>query len=272
MSEEALQQQQEEVSVEEEQVQEPTVEDQAREQGWRPQEEWEGPAEDWVDAKQFVFRGELMDRIKTQNKQLHKQEHEISTLKQGFQEFQEHAKKMAAAEYKEQISQLKSVKKQALEENDYDTVVEADEKIADLKEEQKQTGTEQKKDEQQLDPAIEYWLAQPENEWYKTDIAKRGAADAFADTIRAETPDMPIADILVEVGKRVQQAFGTTKRSNNSPITPSTQAGRPAKRAYGKSDLNEEQLKIGQRFVKAGAVKSLKEYAAQLAEIGEIQR
>lgn len=263
MAEEALQQEEEQL--------EPTVEQQATEQGWRPQEEWEGPPEEWVDATQFVFRGQLMDRIKTQNKQLHKQENEISTLKKGFQDFQEHATKLAASEYKEQITQLKTVKKQALEDNDYDTVVEADEKIADLKEEQKQTKAP-KKEEQTLDPAIEYWLAQPENEWYKTDIAKRGAADAFADTIKAENPDMPLPEILTEVGKRVSDAFGTPKRTSNNPMTSVTQTGRTAKRAYGKSDLNEEQLKIGQRFVKAGAVKSLKEYAAQLAEIGEIQR
>jgi hypothetical protein len=213
-----------------------------------------------------------MDRIKTQTKQLHKQENEIGTLKQGFQEFKEHAKKMAEHEYKEKLAQLKTVKKQALEDNDHDLVVEADDKIADLKEEQKQTvEAPTTPSEGELAPEIVAWL--PNNDWYNSDIAKRGAADAFAASIREQNPEMPLAEVLENVSKKVAESFNTgARRGANNPMTGTAQAGRPAKRAYGKADLNDEQRKIGERLVKAGALKNIKEYAAQLAEIGEIQR
>lgn len=257
----------------EEQVEAPaelSAEDVAREGGWRPKDDWEGDPDLWVNAAQFNMRGQLMNRIKTQSKQLHKQESEISTLKQGFQEFQTHAKKLAENEYKQQIAQLKDVKKQALEDNDYDAVVEVDERMADLKESKKEEATQPPPEEPEYVPEVMDWVA--ENPWYEDDKVMQGAADAMAAQVRAENPEASPRAILDETAKRVKARFQTKNQERVNPMTASTNTGRPAKKAYGKSDLNEEQLKIGQRFVKAGAVESLKVYAAQLAEIGEIQR
>ena len=241
----------------------------AREGGWRPKDEWEGDPDLWVNAAQFNVRGELMGRIKTQTKQIHKQDQEINNLKQGFSEFKEHAKKLAEQEYKQQLSQLKEVKKQALEEQNYDIVVEADEKMADLKASQKEEKEEAKAEPNpEDDPEIAEWLS--DNPWYREDIVMQGAADAIATKVREANPNGTPREILNEVSKQVKERFQTQQRGNANPITPQASGRKPGKKSYGKSDLNEEQLAIGKRFVKAGAVKDLKEYAAQLAEIGEL--
>ncbi len=244
---------------------EPTAEDRAMENGWRPKEEWQGDPDDWVDAKQFNFRGELMERIKSQNKQLHKATSEIQALKTNYQQFQEHTKQLAEVELKKQLQQLKDVKKQALEENDYDTVVEVDEKVADLKAAQKEAPPSPP-ESPQLDPEIAAWIEA--NPWYNDDPVKRGAADAVFDKTKAEYPDKNMSELLKEVGNTIEARFGQPKRSNNNPITASSTGGKPAKRGPTHHDLSDEQRKVGKTFVDSGAIKNLTEYAKQLAEIG----
>lgn len=40
----------------------------ALEMGWRPKEEWDGPEEDFIDAKEYVRRKSLFEKIEHQNK------------------------------------------------------------------------------------------------------------------------------------------------------------------------------------------------------------
>ena len=46
------------------------VEATARTQGWKPKEEFTGDPALWVDAKEFVGRAPLFDKIKGQSKEL----------------------------------------------------------------------------------------------------------------------------------------------------------------------------------------------------------
>ena len=262
--------------AEEQQVEEQTPSEEmseteatARDNGWRPKDEWEGDPDLWVTAAQFNVRGELMNRIKTQTRQIHKQDKEIADLKQGFSEFQEHAQKVAKAEYEAQLKQLKDVKKQALEDQNYDLVVEADDKMAELKESQKEQPKQQEQSNPESDPEIAAWLE--ENQWYKEDAVMAGAADSVANEVRRENPNAAPREVLDEVAKRVKARFEQTpQKGANNPMTPQSQGRKPAKRGFGKADLNEEQLAVGKRLVRAGALKDLKEYATQLHEIGEL--
>ena len=249
------------------------VEEKATGQGWKPENDWDGDEGEWVDAKQFVFRGELMDRIKTQTKKLSKQESEITTLKSGFKQYQDHADKMAKADYESQLDKLKELKKEALKEDDYDTVVDVDEKLATIKAEQAAQKKEPVKEETQtLDPKVEAWIA--DHDWYRNDDLMRGAADAAAASVRAENPQWPVEDVLAEVAERVDVKFNKPSKRRASNTVTETGARRKQtsskKGKYGKSDLNEEQLKVGRTFVNAGALKSLDEYAQQLGDIGEL--
>ena len=56
------------------------VEQRALDQGWVPQDEWQGDPDDWRPAKEFIDRGELfrkIDELKNENKR----------IKQGVEEF-----------------------------------------------------------------------------------------------------------------------------------------------------------------------------------------
>ena len=46
------------------------IEEKAIQMGWRPKDQFEGDEEEFIDAKEFVRRQPLFDRIENQNKQL----------------------------------------------------------------------------------------------------------------------------------------------------------------------------------------------------------
>jgi hypothetical protein len=44
------------------------IEQRAAEQGWRPQDEWDGEPDDWRTAREFLDRGEFFKKIDEQNR------------------------------------------------------------------------------------------------------------------------------------------------------------------------------------------------------------
>ena len=54
--------------------------------GWLPEIQWEGEPDEWVDAKTFNNRGELMERIKSQTSQLKGQDKRIQKMQKAIDE------------------------------------------------------------------------------------------------------------------------------------------------------------------------------------------
>ena len=63
----------------------------ALELGWRPQEEWTGPEEEFIDAKEFVRRQPLFEKIEAQSR-------EIRAVKQGLDALKTHHAKVKEVE------------------------------------------------------------------------------------------------------------------------------------------------------------------------------
>jgi len=70
-----------------EEVQLTPIQEKAMAEGWRPKEEYQGDPEKWVDAAEFLRRGELFSKIELQSK-------EIKQLKQTMTEFAKHHEKV----------------------------------------------------------------------------------------------------------------------------------------------------------------------------------
>ena len=62
-------------------------ESEAREQGWKPKEEYEGDPEKWRPAKEFVERGELFGKIDVLGR-------ELKETKKALKLLQEHNSKI----------------------------------------------------------------------------------------------------------------------------------------------------------------------------------
>jgi len=105
-------------------------EEDAREMGWRPKDEWEGDPEKWRDAKEFVERGELYGKIDTMGR-------ELKETKKALKMLQEHHSKVKETEFKRAVDELKALQKKHLEEGNSDGYIETTELLTDLKAEQK---------------------------------------------------------------------------------------------------------------------------------------
>lgn len=186
----------------------PEVIKEARSMGWRPQEQFQGDPDNWVDADEFVRRGrEVLPILKHNNKRLQDQmltrDREIGNLKASLEAsqkaikalkagFSEANKRAAQSARKELIQQLR----EAREEGDVDREFELQDELSDLKEAEKRsekdaeiddpTPTDKTDDSQsEIHPDFKAWMDQPENSWFGKDQDKTKKFIAVANKLRA---------------------------------------------------------------------------------------
>jgi len=257
------------------------VEEKAMASGWRPEDEWNGNADEWVDAKTFNRNGEFMTRIQKQSKELSSNRDELDQLKSAMKELGDHNKKIAEQEYKKAINALKKEKLVALEDEDHRAAEEIADKIDELKEakqEAKESESAPVMDTPPADiaPAPEFTSWATENSWYHGDVALRGAADSLGEDYANKNPGAPLVDVLNHVTKIIKEEFphkfGNINQSNQSNVTEKPSNGRqPRKKGkHSEKDLSDEQRQFAKMFVETGAFDNIQEYVDQLVESGEL--
>ena len=255
------------------------AEEKAMASGWRPEEDWEGDTDDWIDAKTFNRNGEFMSRIQHQTKQMASQASELETLKAGMKSLGEHNKKIAEQEYKNAIASLKKERVSAREEDDHIAVDEINDKIDDLKETKREMDSSPSEEMHEAaqdvapNPAFVEWSSK--NDWYQNDVGLRGAADAVGMEYADSNPGAPIEDVLQYVSKKMKEEFpskfGNVRQSSPSSVTePSGVSKRGKKSKHTPKDLNDEQRQFAKMFVETGAFENEQEYVDSLAKSGEL--
>lgn len=168
-----------------------SVETEARTLGWRPQSEYTGDPEKWVDAETYVARGkEVMPILKANNRKLEERlsaldadNQRLRTLFQASQEsiaaMQEvHTQSLAAARASERRRVMAELR-DARESGDVETELQLTERLADLREEDREAKNKPVADKpaavaapaaNQLDPATAAWLSQ--HSWFGADQRK----------------------------------------------------------------------------------------------------
>jgi regulator of replication initiation timing len=254
----------------------------AMDKGWVPQDEWEGEPDQWRPAKEFLDRGELMDRISSQSRQLDNYNKEIKELQVSMKALAEHNKKVAKLEYDKAMKDLKSKKAEALSYGDHDTVVDIDEQIDDLKTSKREIETQEDSAPNTdnmgaAHPSIVAWME--ENTWYNTNPVMRGAADALADAYVAQNPhikdnpDAVLSYVNSAMRKEFPDRFGAPKRKPSGTADTSTSgsaSSKGGKKKFTSKDLSQEQRTVAKRFAATG-VMTEQEYVDQLVELGEVQ-
>ncbi len=244
----------------------PPSEVKAKEAGWVDETAWVADgndAADWVSAETFNAKGELFSTI-------HQQKRKIDDLERSIGELKTHQGKIADVERKKVIKELKKAKVVALENEDFTSVVDIDEKMAEVKE--IETKQEQASDPA-FDPMFTSWKA--DNKWYSDDMELQEYADFVGNKLSME--GQHYSNVFPEVTKRVKAMFPTKftnpKRNNSSKVGESNAAaaskagGSKAKHSW--SDLNEDQRNVGNRFSRNG-VMTKDEYIKQLEEVGDL--
>lgn len=263
MSSEELQQVQEEqapnTEVQQTQQQEKTpvvdpYEAEAREQGWRPKEEFEGEPEKWRPAKEFVERGELFGKIDVLGK-------ELKETKKALKMLQEHNAKIKETEYKRAVDELKALQKKHLEEGNSDGYLEATELLTDIKAEQKARSVVSEQQPTGPDPRFIAWTEQ--NKWYEKDAELRQYADVVGMGYAKANPGLDPEDVLKfverEVKARYKDKFVNPNRNKPSAVEGAGQAG-------AKKDtfvLTDDERKVMNTFLRQNLM-TKEEYIAQV--------
>ena len=237
--------------------------DQARQQGWVPKEEWQGDPEDWTDSKEFVRRGELFSKISSQSS-------EIKEMKKAMTALVEHHQKVKETEFTRAISYLKQQKKAALEEGNADKLLEVEDAMDALKQEQSESKKEkQAPAEKQLSPAFVQWVRN--NQWYANDKEMQAFADDIGVGYYSRHPGAPEQDVYQYVQERVKRAYPEKFKGQGTKI-PTVESGNTGSNGGTKKEtvkLSEEQDKVMKTFIRQG-IMTKEQYIEDLRKIGAI--
>lgn len=270
MSEELQQQQLPDNAPENNSPPEATTEDLAREQGWRPKEEYEGDQSKWVSAETFLAKGELIGKIETLGR-------ELKNTKKAMAMLQDHHSKVKEAEFTRAVNFLKQQKKQAYESGDVDKIIEIDEQIANVKETQKQQSMLQNQAQQQSNegphPNFVRWTEN--NSWYNADVELREAADALGMSYAKVHPDKTPEDVLDYVAKKIKSAYPEkfTNQNRNRPSSVDGAGSSGSNSGRNKADgldMSEEEIRVMNTFVRQG-IMSKEEYIKELKSVKGIR-
>jgi hypothetical protein len=240
-----------------EEPQAPSIDDAAREQGWKPLDEFDGDKNTWIDAREFIGRKPLFDKIHLQNKKL-------TELEKTLKSTAEHVKKVGEAAYKRAYDDLAKERRYAISQADADRVDAIDAEVAELK----------KSTDVQIEqgPPAEYQAWVDDNPWFTKDEELFAFACAVYDAQVKKNPKASLDETLSNVKSATKRAypekFETEKRAPHSAVEGG-RAPSSVKSGPSYSNLNSEQKRVCDNFVRQG-IMTKEAYVKSLQEIGEI--
>jgi hypothetical protein len=247
-----------------EQVQEPQyteIEQRALDMGWRPKDNFEGSEDDFIDAKEFVRRKPLFEKIDHQNRQ-------IKAVTKALDEFKNHYTKVRENEFNRALNQLKEARKQAMTEGDGERFTAIDDQIKVVEQEVKVLQHEQTKpavQEEVVHPEFQSWKSR--NPWYEsTGYMRKFADDAGAQYHKS---GMSPPEVLAAVEKAVRKEFPQKFVNPNKANAPLVESSSPTGGAKGKKDgfeLNEQERKVMNDLVRT-KVLTKEEYISDLRRL-----
>lgn len=238
--------------------QEDSYESQAREQGWKPKEEYEGDPSKWRPAKEFVERGELFGKIDSMGK-------ELKETRKALKMLQEHHSKVKETEFKNAVNELKALQKKHLEDGNSDGYLEASELLTDLKAEQKAREVVVQNTPNQPDPRFISWVS--ENKWYEKDAELRDYADTIGMGYAQRNPNLDPEDVLDFVTKQVKTHFKDKFVNPNRTRPSAVDAGSTTPAANkGSFEMTEDERKVMNTFIRSGVL-TKEQYIADLKKV-----
>lgn len=233
------------------------MEQQALEMGWRPREEFEGTDDEFIDAKEFVRRKPLFDRLDQQGKQL-------KNVSKALDQLKEHYTKVKETEYNRAIEQLKAARQQSITDGDGAKFEVLDTRIKQVEREAAQAIAEAKPEVNKPDPAeLDNWMNK--NSWYQKDDAMTAYADRignkYHDNVLAG--EMTAYQVLQKVEQEVKKEFAHKFRNSNKDIAPNINEGKPVGRKTESFTLTDTERKVMENFVRQ-KIMTKEEYISDL--------
>jgi hypothetical protein len=229
------------------------IEQRALEQGWKPKDKWQGDPDQHRSAREYLDRGELLGKIKSQSTQL-------DEIKRALVGMGEHNKRVYQAGYESALKELKQQKLAALEDNDTKRVLEIDDQIDATKDAIRQIRSTPPAVAPGPSEVTKQWMA--DNEWYVKDTAMRHVANGIASDFGRANPgatEQQLYDFLdKEIRKELPEKF--KRKAAPSPDGEGRQVNGGSGNKGGTSfeklldSMTEDQARIARTLVKSGAI------------------
>jgi hypothetical protein len=222
----------------------PDVTERAHNMGWTPKEQFKGDPEKWVDAAEFVRRGEeFVPFLKANNKALERQ---IKDLTKTVKNLADHNAKTDERAYARALKDLKAEQAAAVAAGDVDAVDQITDEIAALA-----TAKAAKPSESDdFGETFAAWKA--ENKWYDSDPALQEAAFGIAEKLRQEgkTPAEQLPLVATRIKQLFPEKFENPRRREAGAVEGGSTARRSGSKGY--SDLPADAKAMCDDFVKRG--------------------
>lgn len=244
------------------------IESRARSKGWAPEGEWRGNPEDWVDAKEFLGRQKLFDRIDSLKEAMKSQkksfEEDFKTISKAFTEMNE-------VNYKRALEELKARRAIAIEDRDLKAVDALDTEIDETKQRLAETKASKDKPKEKENHESEEFLKFKEaNSWYTEDSEMRDDAHSIGIGYAAKNPNKTEEEVYSYVAARIKKMYpekfeaspnvpGEKKeKATVSNVEGSTRAPvTRTKKGVAVEDLSETDRNIMKTLIKRGVFKEL---------------
>lgn len=226
------------------------IELEAMQHGWKP-EGVEGKRN--LSAEEFMDRQKLYDDLRVVKKQ-------NKRLQESFEALQKHQEHLLKMEREKVLKELKQQKREALENEEYDKVVEIDDQIMEASKEEEVAAP-------QPNVVFEEWVER--NSWYNDDPEMREYADTIGKGWYINNPTKTPEEVYAYVEKQTKKHFRDKFEKSSKEGSPVEGAAKGRKKStstkYSERDLPEEAREIMRTLIRAGATtkeKYLKEYFA----------
>ena len=236
----------------------------AKEMGWRPKENFNGDEADFVDAVQYIRKGQdIQDGMR---KSLKDQKRQLSDMSVSLTELKQHNERVFKAEVgqlKKELNDLKQQKKAAIQDGDVTLVDELDEQIDTVKESMvppEQTKTQQSQEGER--PEFDAWVK--ENPWYDADPEMQ----QYADSLAGENKGLTFDRLAKLVSRKTEEAFPDkflARGKTRDAVSRVEAGGRKVTTGnFTKADLSDSQKTIMNQFVRQG-IMSEKDYIRDIS-------
>jgi hypothetical protein len=181
----------------------------AYDQGWRPEEDFEGKEGNWKTAKEYIKDGEFIGKINDLNRRMDAQKSE-------FDERLENTNKLNEKRRAEEVAELKRLQREAVDDRDTDAYDNAQTKIENLEKERDSTPAQQAKD-----PAITAWEAK--NAWINDPNDEKAAiAQGIWNNYANQNPNCTAQQALEHVDARLGKLYPINNPRRDQPDSNET--------------------------------------------------
>lgn len=233
------------------------IEVKAIEQGWIPKEEFDGDESEFIDAPEFVRRGELFKKIETQSR-------ELKNVRQALEALAKHNTKIEKLQYEKALKSLKDARKQAMMEGETERALALEDKIEEVENEREIVARDvpQIPEDDSYTPSFQAWVER--NNWYETNRTMRAAADALGKDFynQGYQPQEVLEKVEAEIRKEFAHKFASPAAKRSMAVEPSSRSGGSKRESF---ELSQDEREAMRQIVKTGVMTEA-EYIKQIKQ------